>query len=94
MEKPLETAWVDLQIGWGNSQDDETQKWYPPVGGELNKETIASASTSAWEKAPPPILAPKPDNSVPPCMSLAPFELLSQYGSSEGMNLSKSAQAL
>lgn len=39
--------------------------------------TTASASTSAWEKAPPPIIVPKPDNSVPPYMSLAPFELLS-----------------
>ena len=33
---------------------------------------MTSASTSVWEKASPPALALKPDDSVPPCMSLAP----------------------
>ena len=47
----------------------ETQIWFPPacsVGGELSKGTIASSSTSAWEKAAHPTLTPKPDNSVLP----------------------------
>ena len=54
----------------------------------VNKGTVASASTSVWEEAAPPALAPKPNSSVPPHVSLAPFELLSQCWSSERMNLS------
>lgn len=60
----------------------ETQKWCLPTSAgrervRLNKETMDFASTSAWEKAAPPALALKPENSVPPSMSLAPFKLLS-----------------
>ena len=40
-------------------------------------------SISVWEKAAPPELTLKPDNSVPPHMCLAPFKLLSPSWSSE-----------
>ena len=51
----------------------EFQIWCPTarsVVGGLRKGTMASASTSVWEKAAPPGFALKPDNSVPPQMSL------------------------
>ena len=63
----------------------ETQIWHPPgpPGQGLSKGTMASTGTSVWEKAAPPALAPKPDNSFPLPMSLVPCELLSQHWSSE-----------
>ena len=44
--------------------------------GRAQQRTIAYASTSLWEKAAPLTLALKPENSVSPFMSLAPFKLL------------------
>lgn len=54
----------------------------------LNKETMASTSTSFWEKAAPSALNPKPDNYVPPHISLAPLSLLPKCWSSEQVSLS------
>ena len=71
----------------------ECQIRCPPAssgGGGLRKGTIASASTSAWEKAIPPVLTLLPDNSVPPHMSLVPAKLLPLHWSSEGVSLSRS----
>ena len=51
--------------------------------GEGSPRTMASTNTSVWEKAAPPALALKPDNSVSPHMSLVPFKLLPQHWSSE-----------
>ena len=50
--------------------------WWPPASacwecGELNKETVDTASTSVWEKATPPVLSLEPDNYVSPLVSLA-----------------------
>lgn len=42
----------------------------------FNKGTMAPASTSVWERAAPPALAPKPNNSDPPHISLVLLELL------------------
>ena len=39
-----------------------------------------------WAKAAPGALTLMPDTSIPPCMSLVPFELLPQCQSSEGGN--------
>lgn len=66
----------------------ETQLWCLPVSahwvrGRLNKGPNASDNTFVWEKAAPLVLALKPDNSIPPRMSLAPFKLLLQQWSSE-----------
>lgn len=44
---------------------------------------MPSASPCVWEKAAPAALALKPDGSVPPCVSLAPSELLCILWSSE-----------
>lgn len=51
-----------------------------PGGGErgLDKGAVASVSASVWGDTVPPALALEPDNSVPPYVSLAPFELLPQ----------------
>ena len=59
----------------------ETETWHLPepagcVGGGLNKRAMASASIYVWKKAAPLTLALRPDNSVPPCMSLKVLELL------------------
>ena len=45
--------------------------------GGFNKGTMAPASTSVCERAAPPALTPKPNNSVPPHISLVLFKLLS-----------------
>lgn len=42
-------------------------------GGGLDKEAMASPSSSLWEKATPPALTLQLDNSLPPHMSLVPF---------------------
>ena len=70
MAKPLETTWVGLQVVWdrvsGNHQHGtnsisqvlETQIGHQPavsVEGGLNEGIMASASTSVWEKAAPPV---------------------------------------
>nr|KAF6441180.1 hypothetical protein HJG63_012330 [Rousettus aegyptiacus] len=49
---------------------------------------MTPANTSVWEKAAPPTLAPKPDNSVYFCMFLALFEPLPQRWRSEQVSLS------
>ena len=70
----------------------EIQIWHQAassVGEGLRKGTVVSASTSIWEKDAPPGLTLMPDNSVPPHMSLVPFELLPQWWTLEGISLSK-----
>ena len=51
-----------------------------PAWAGLSKVTTAFASTAVREKAAPPALTLKLNNSVSPYMSLAPFELLSYAG--------------
>ena len=69
MEKPPETAWVGLKVGWERAsrnhpdgknnvrQVDGVSDMVPTcwlcgsVWGGLRKGTVASASTSVWEKA-------------------------------------------
>ena len=68
MEKPLETAWVGLKVGWGEvslihhggassvSQVDRVSDMVPACqlcGRGLRKGTVVSASPSVWEKAAP-----------------------------------------
>ena len=64
------------------------------LGGGLRQGTMASASTSFWEKAaahPHPLaLILMLDNSVPPHMSLMTFNLLPPCWISEGVSPSKS----
>lgn len=69
----------------------ETEIWWLSmsahcVGGQLNKWTVASASTSIWEKASPPALTLKPDNSVPSHMSVALLKLMLQCWRPEQAN--------
>ena len=105
MKKPLEMAWMGPQAGWGrvlgNHQegvsnvsqgdgDSDVTPVYACSGGGLSRGTMASASTSVWEKAAPPALTKKPDNSVNACVSLVPFELLPHHWSSEGVSVCKS----
>lgn len=64
----------------------ETQIWYLPMPagwaeGELNKGTVMPASTHVPERIAPTALSLMPDNPLPPCMSLAIFELLSVHWS-------------
>ena len=57
----------------------ESQIWSLPavsVGYRLREGTMASVSTSLWEKAAPPGIALMPDTSAPPCVPPVPFELL------------------
>ena len=56
-----------------------------------SKGTMASASTSVWEKAVPPSLL---NNLFPPCMSLASLKLLPQSWISEQMSLRESVHRL
>lgn len=60
----------------------ETQIWHPPVladwiGGGFNKGTVVSAGNLVPERAAPPVLSQKPDNSVLPFMPLTLSERLS-----------------
>lgn len=59
----------------------ETQIWYPPrpagVVGGLSKGIMAPASIFLLERAAPPTLALKTDNSTPSLTLLARFKLLS-----------------
>ena len=71
----------------------ETLIWHLPagsVGGGLSKGTMASASTSVWEKAAFPALTLMPNNSFPTYMSVMPFKLLPLRWSSEGVSANKS----
>ena len=63
----------------------ETQIWHlpAPARGGLRKG-MASVSPCAWEIASPPVVVLKPDNSIPPHMSLVPFELLPICGPFKG----------
>ena len=58
----------------------ETQIWQLPVPAvrRLSKGTMASASTSVWDKLPLQGTALKPDNQFLPSMSLGTFKLLLQ----------------
>ena len=56
----------------------------------FSKGTISSGSMSFWEKAAPPALHLKPDNSVPPHISLESFRLLLWCWSSEQVSPSAS----
>ena len=91
MKKPLEMAWMGPQGGWGrvlgNHQegvsnvsqgdgDSDVTPVYACSGGGLSRGTMASASTSVWEKAAPTALALKSDHSFLPHLSLTLFELL------------------
>ena len=61
----------------------ETQLWYLPAGSVvkvLRKGAIPPASTLPGIELPL-ALTLMPDNSVPPCLSLVPFELLPQHWS-------------
>lgn len=51
--------------------------------GRLKKGTMASTSTSIWEKAATPALSLKPDFTVSHHIALVPFELLIQCWSAE-----------
>ena len=71
----------------------ESPVWHLPAGsvrGRLRKSTMASASTSVWERAVPPALALMPDNSFSPCMSLMSFNILPLHWGSEEVSPSKS----
>ena len=71
----------------------ESGIWHPragSVGGGLSKGTMASASTSVWEKAAFPALTLMPNNSFPTYMSVMPFKLLPLRWSSEGVSANKS----
>ena len=61
------------------------------AGGGLSKGTMASASTSVWEKAVPPDLVLKPDNSVSSCRYIpGVFQAAAPALSSEQVRLSTS----
>ena len=62
-------GWPTNWVGWGGVS----------VEGGHSKRIIASASTSVWEKALLLALAPMPDNSVFPCMSLVPKHWNSEW---------------
>ena len=70
----------------------EIQIWHLPVPivGGLRKGTMASDSTFLWEKSDPPSLALNLNNLLPLHLPLAPFKLLCQCWSSEGVSPSKS----
>lgn len=51
---------------------------------------MVSGSTSVQEKVAPPVLTLMLGNSVPPSVSLVPFQLLPECWSSKGVSLSKS----
>lgn len=80
-----------MLLGWalklgeasGNHQGGAFQRFSQVDGdasvhleqGVSNKEMIDSASSLIWEKASPPALVLKQENSVLPCMSLMSLEL-------------------
>ena len=82
-------AWVGQQVGWGRAHRvSRSPLWYTAspscrlCGRGPSRGTMASASTSAWEKLPPSITL-MPDIPFSSPMSLVPCELLSQHWSSE-----------
>ena len=93
MEKPLEMAWVGQKVVWARvsgdhqnrmncvSQVNEDSDGVPTCWlcvEELRRGTVTSVNTSVWGKSSSSFFAPKPDNSVSPCMSKGPFDLLPQ----------------
>lgn len=71
MEKPLDAAWMGLQVELGRILGNHlgkvivlTRLMDLQVGwGEgLNKRSITSISTSVWGKSAPPALILQPDN--------------------------------
>ena len=63
---------------------DMVPTWVCKLGRRgLNNESMGSTSSFVWEETAPPVLTLKPDNSVPPCLSLVPLKLLLQHWSSE-----------
>ena len=99
MEKPLETAQVGPKVGWERASRNH-QGGANSVNQVDGFSHIASTAGSDKEQWPlseclsgrklPPALTPMPDNSVPPLMSLMPFNLLSLCWSSEGVSPIKS----
>ena len=92
--KQLGWAWKLGRAGpqgvtrWGKqwARLTRSQMWCPPIcflGGGLIKGTMASTSTSVWEKVTLPALTLMPDSSLSPHMPLVPFKLLPQLWSSE-----------
>lgn len=57
--------------------------------GGIKQGTMASVSTSVWEKVAPPAFVLKPDYSFPSCMFFMPFQLFSGCWSSEKVNMNK-----
>ena len=104
MEKPLETAWVGSQIGWGGisgyhhdwvnnvSQVDRDSDMVPTcwLSQERAQKRNNGLCQPFQEKAALPALTLMPDNSVPPHISLVPFKLLPPCWSSEQVTVSKS----
>ena len=91
MGKPLETAWVGLQVGWGgvsgslqggansDSQFDGVSDPAPTCWicvGRVWKRINASASISVWDNAAPAALSLMPNYSFPPHISPVPLKLL------------------
>ena len=86
--KASANAWLGPRVGWdvvsGSHQsevrsvsqvneDSDIALTYT-CRGKVQKTNKASASTFVWEKAAPLVFALKSENSVLPCLSLAPFE--------------------
>ena len=105
MEKPLETAWVGQKIGWGRasgnhqggansvSQVDGVSDVVPACWlcvGRAQKRNNGLCQHFCLGESYPQALALMPDNSVPPPMSLVPFNMLPLHWSSEEVSLSKS----
>ena len=100
----METAWVGPKLGGAGPQRItwvgqtawtrlmESQIRHPPagsVGAQLRKGTMASASTSVWDKAAPLAHTGAEQFSFSPYVS-GDFKLLFPCWSSEGVSLSKS----
>ena len=105
MGRPLEKAGVGLKVGWGRapeyhqdrannvSQIDGVSDMAPSCWlcvGRAQKRKNGLCQHICLGEHCPPALAQMPNNSVPPCMSLMPFNLLLQYWSSEEVSPSES----
>ena len=105
MEKP-QTAWVGPKVWWSRASENHqgwvnsvslvggvsdmvsTCQLCGCAGGEIKKETVASVSTSVWKKAGLHDLMW--GISVPPHMSLVPFNQLPLCWSSQSVSVHKS----
>ena len=106
MEKPLETASVGSQIGWGkvsgkHQGEANSMSWVDgdsdmALGcrfcgvGVSEKERVHLCQHFCLAESCPLALALLPKNSIPPCVSLMPFKFLPQHQNSERVSLSKS----